>query len=1287
MSFSHNTLQAERQIMLEFEDKTKQSNKHSVKLSKLLLDTGSNLNLISASHWLTTKTILHTTNPPLKFQGAFEVMSSNVYSNKHVTVDIIFKTKTKKNVVLRKIKFHVVDRLSSTPILGMFSLKHNNIVIGSITGQIQGNSIVQFIDARNEDIHNKTPDKHELKLITSKKCEFTNKKYHIYHIRDMSSKNGALFMQSRTNPKYFDKYDIHNNNCITDEPINHRRFFIQHDHYTHVNFEKCHKIKTRNSKPVLQISEKKEKLISGIQVGQNIPEEYKFRLQQLLRKFGNAVSEDEYDIGRTDKIQCRVNLTSKYPQPCRVFNLPQATIQIVHDEIQKLKRAKIIEEDPSITVVTSYFLPIPKPKLNPDDVQEFRIVSDLKSANNIIESENIEIPRIERQLLQAANHKFISTIDIRKSFWSIPLVEDQQMYFTIQDPLTYQLYKYVCLPMGSRNGSHVMQRAANGLLLKGVNPKNWSSYIDDFIIYHQTLEEHLETLGIILANFEKSGFKLNLKKCLFIRNEVSAFGYSVGEHGVRNDPKRIAAFKKLQFPETKKQLHSNLGLFNYYRKLCPGFSSLAGPLYDALKDDGQKTLAKTDELENAWRCLLNELIKGVTLTRPNYNKRFYLFCDASGQGIGGTLKQKSDDGVLDRIIGIYSYKLKKNELHWENAHKELYGVYRCLCHFEYYLTARRFSIITDNKVVFLCLKSKRNQIGFSTVMSPSYRFIMYIRGFEFDIHHSQGDSPQFILTDLLSRVHMSPMDKILEMGKSTKQALLFVKDIVSGKLEPLQSESAILAKPEKINTIQFIATLPRLDIWKIIKMGQVESLRIKDLRRQILDDHNKNFKIDDFSNAGQTIKNVVMTNKNQIVVPPHMISEVLRNIHKHGESELTLLMKFNDLELSMERKHYNINNFIKSCFKCNEVSPHGKTKVKDMTVQDLSDTNQMVAVDVMKFGTIPIIVYVDEFSLFIRARIMKNEEALETREQLTEIMLESGIPSLIRTDNGPNFTSKAIKELFETFNVVHTTSIVRSSRGNSRAEYSINMIGRELKTLQPDPSGSDLRGAIAIALWTINNQKRRNLKYTPFEIHTGKAINTIQMPEFTNDQKQSLSKIMKKRYDKMEESRKYMETMKRSILNERQNLVQKALMKNKKPKFQKGDIVKLVNPRKPGQLKRLWTNWTTENYRILQVLSYCNSALVQRITNTSILRPRRLRCHFRQMKKIQRRSIDDSDDYEEYRTEEDEHIEEEPKNDTKTNDWTMSNGNNKLCKPDAQDEKREMFSMRLRTKPRINYKY
>ena len=113
MSFSQNTLQAERQVMLEFEDKTKQSNKYSVKLSKLLWDTGSNLNLISSSHWLTTKTILHTTNPPLQFQGAFEVMGSNVYSNKHVTVDVIFKTKTKKNVVLRKIKFQTKNQMKN----------------------------------------------------------------------------------------------------------------------------------------------------------------------------------------------------------------------------------------------------------------------------------------------------------------------------------------------------------------------------------------------------------------------------------------------------------------------------------------------------------------------------------------------------------------------------------------------------------------------------------------------------------------------------------------------------------------------------------------------------------------------------------------------------------------------------------------------------------------------------------------------------------------------------------------------------------------------------------------------------------------------------------------------------------------------------------------------------------------------------------------------------------------------------------------------------------------------
>ena len=40
-------------------------------------------------------------------------MGSNVYTNKHVTVDVIFKTKTKKNVVLRKIKFQMKNQMKN----------------------------------------------------------------------------------------------------------------------------------------------------------------------------------------------------------------------------------------------------------------------------------------------------------------------------------------------------------------------------------------------------------------------------------------------------------------------------------------------------------------------------------------------------------------------------------------------------------------------------------------------------------------------------------------------------------------------------------------------------------------------------------------------------------------------------------------------------------------------------------------------------------------------------------------------------------------------------------------------------------------------------------------------------------------------------------------------------------------------------------------------------------------------------------------------------------------------
>ena len=195
------------------------------------------------------------------------------------------------------------------------------------------------------------------------------------------------------------------------------------------------------------------------------------------------------------------------------------------------------------------------------------------------------------------------------------------------------------------------------------------------------------------------------------------------------------------------------------------------------------------------------------------------------------------------------------------------------------------------------------------------------------------------------------------------------------------------------------------------------------------------------------------------------------------------------------------------------------------------------------------------------------------------------------------------------------------------------MVAKEIKALQPDPSGSDLRSALAIAVWTVNTKSRRGLSYTPYEIQTGRVVNYGQFPELSFDEENSLSNVMRRRYNQIKSISKYMEERNKELLDRKRSEAHQKLAEEQANKFQKNDIIKIINPRKPGQAKRLWYSWTDDNYRILSILPFANSALVERITNCETYRPRRLRVHYRQMKLVKRRNIDDKSDHQVHREE------------------------------------------------------
>ena len=71
------------------------------------------------------------------------------------------------------------------------------------------------------------------------------------------------------------------------------------------------------------------------------------------------------------------------------------------------------------------------------------------------------------------------------------------------------------------------------------------------------------------------------------------------------------------------------------------FSKKAEPLYQLLIRNAKYEW--NDKCEESFDFLKNCLIYEPVLAHPNFNKTFYLFCDASNSGVGAVLMQSESN--------------------------------------------------------------------------------------------------------------------------------------------------------------------------------------------------------------------------------------------------------------------------------------------------------------------------------------------------------------------------------------------------------------------------------------------------------------------------------------------------------------------------------------------------------------------------------------------------------------------------------------------------------------------
>lgn len=110
-------------------------------------------------------------------------------------------------------------------------------------------------------------------------------------------------------------------------------------------------------------------------------------------------------------------------------------------------------------------------------------------------------------------------------------------------------------------------------------------YIDDILIYSDTLEEHINQVRAVLQRLIQHQLYAKAEKCEFHQTSTAFLGYVISPDGIAMDEKNVTTVLNWPQPTTLKELQRFLGFSNFYRRFIRNFSAVANPLTSMVKND------------------------------------------------------------------------------------------------------------------------------------------------------------------------------------------------------------------------------------------------------------------------------------------------------------------------------------------------------------------------------------------------------------------------------------------------------------------------------------------------------------------------------------------------------------------------------------------------------------------------------------------------------------------------------------------------------------------------------
>ena len=279
-------------------------------------------------------------------------------------------------------------------------------------------------------------------------------------------------------------------------------------------------------------------------------------------------------------------------------------------------------------------------------------IIDYRRLNAESQMDAYPMPRIDDLIDRLGKAKFITTLDLTRGYWQVPMAKTSRHLTAFTTP--FGLFQFRVMPFGLQGAPATFQRLMDRVL-KGLECYS-AAYIDDLVTHSRTWGEHLDQVRNVLQRLREAGLTAKPSKCQFGMAQCVYLGHIVGNGAVRPERSKLQGVEAFSTPKYKKEVRCFLGLRGYYRKFIPDYASIAAPLTDLTKKNAPNQVVWNERCEASFKRLKDLLCSASVLQSPDFERNFVLQTDASDVGVGAVLSQVDDTGA-DHPVAYFSRKL------------------------------------------------------------------------------------------------------------------------------------------------------------------------------------------------------------------------------------------------------------------------------------------------------------------------------------------------------------------------------------------------------------------------------------------------------------------------------------------------------------------------------------------------------------------------------------------------------------------------------------------------------